>query len=78
MADDPRDRQIAGHIDSIATRTEHDAARLAASMIGRCWPHSSDCTVPAALDWLRRWGPRGLAPVPPACSCAVGRCRVCN
>jgi hypothetical protein len=78
MADDPRDRQIAGYIDSIAARSEHEGERLAWSMISRSWPDASDCTVPAAREWVRRWGPRGLAPIPPACSCAVGRCGVCN
>jgi hypothetical protein len=38
----------------------------------------SDRAVPPARAWLRRWRPRAAPLLPPACSCAVGRCGVCN
>ncbi len=79
MADPSRDPHIESHIESIATRAELDVERLIAAMVDRSWPGGGrDRRVPAALAWLRRWGPRGLAPLPPACSCAAGRCSVCN
>jgi hypothetical protein len=78
MADRSNDRQVAGHIHSIATRAERDADRLVAMLIRGCWPKAGDCSVPAALEWVRRWGPRGLPPAPPTCSCAAGPCSVCN
>ncbi len=40
--------------------------------------HPTDTTDRTARDWLKRWGPAGLAPKPPACTCATGRCRICN
>jgi hypothetical protein len=34
---------------------------------------------PAALEWVRRWRPAAVSVAAvPACSCAVGRCGVCN
>ena len=66
-------------IESIATRTEADALRVAGRLIGRSWPGDvADQRHPGAFAWLRRWGPRG--PVPPAqpCTCRAGRCLVCN
>ncbi len=79
MADHPRDHRIAAHIESISSRAESDTERLISAMLGRCWPgDSGDRTEPGALEWLRRWGPRGLEPIPLVCSCAAGRCRVCN
>jgi hypothetical protein len=44
----------------------------------RCWPGGPDRTVTAALEWLRRWGPRRTIAAPPVCTCAQGRCSVCN
>jgi hypothetical protein len=79
MSDRSRDRQIASHIKSISARAEPDTERLVSAMLGRCWPgDSGDRSEPGALEWLRRWGPRGVEPTPLVCSCAAGRCRVCN
>jgi len=73
------DEGLAAHIESIATRNESAAARLARMLARRAWPGGgSDRHSPAAVEWVRRWGPRGLSPVPPACSCEQGRCVVCN
>jgi hypothetical protein len=54
--------------------TDADARRLA----DRCWPGGADRTEPAALEWLRRWGPRAAQPLPLACECRAGRCELCN
>lgn len=58
--------------------THAETSRLAAELHDRCWPGGADRTEPAALEWLRRWGPRGAQPLPLACSCSAGRCDVCN
>jgi hypothetical protein len=79
MEDRGRDPSIAEHIESISTRAESDTERLVSAMLRRCWPGGGgDRREPAALEWVRRWGPRRLGPVPSACSCAAGRCHVCN
>ncbi|HWG09114.1 MAG TPA: hypothetical protein VN672_08910 [Solirubrobacteraceae bacterium] len=78
MADDPRVRLIATHVRSICAQEEPGGELLAAAIIRRCRPDGDDCTAPAALQWVRRWGPNGPAYLPPVCSCAGGRCAVCN
>ena len=79
MADHPGDTQIAAHIESISTRSESDTELLVAAMLRHCWPgDSADRTEPVALAWVRRWGPRRVGLIPPSCSCAEGRCRLCN
>jgi hypothetical protein len=79
MADHPRDPQIEGHIELISTRADTDTERLVSAMLRRCWPGGAgDRSVPAALDWVRRWGPRRVGPVTHACSCKIGRCQLCN
>jgi hypothetical protein len=79
MADHYGDPQIEGHIESISNRAELDTERLVSAMLRRCWPGGAgDRSVPAALEWVRRWGPRRVGPVTHACSCEVGRCHVCN
>jgi hypothetical protein len=37
-----------------------------------------DSLRPAALSWLREWGPVGVAPKPPTCGCSTGACLICN
>ncbi|MEA2247285.1 MAG: hypothetical protein QOH46_1814 [Solirubrobacteraceae bacterium] len=66
-------------IESVGTRTDAQAEQLTTALGNRCWPGgSSDHTVPTGRDWVRRWGPRRLGPVALHCSCAQGRCRLCN
>jgi len=74
MNDDPRD-----HISDIAGRSASETGHLAARMQRICWPGgSADRSEPAAIAWVRRWRPaRAGAPVP-LCSCAQGRCVMCN
>jgi hypothetical protein len=78
MAGDRHEDPIGVHIGWIANRSEHDARRFAAAVAERCWTESSEGSVPAALEWLRQWGPRGVVPAAPTCSCRVGRCTLCN
>jgi hypothetical protein len=79
MSDPARDRFVAGHITSISTRAEPDTDQLILSLRECCWPGGSgDRSEPGALEWVRRWGPVRVVPVPPVCSCAIGRCRLCN
>jgi hypothetical protein len=75
----PGDPDIAAHIESVASADASDTGRLVSAMLGRCWPGGTgDRTEAAALEWVRRWGPRSAGAIPPTCGCALGRCRVCN
>lgn len=72
---DPLHRLIA----SVARRSDAEARELARTIARRCWPVApADRDEPAAREWLRRWSPRPAPLLPPACSCASGRCTVCN
>jgi hypothetical protein len=64
------DESIRDHLEAI------DAARDVKRLL-RGGAHA-DRTHPVALEWLRRWRPTGTLTVVPDCSCAVGRCAVCN
>jgi hypothetical protein len=78
VSNDPRVRLIAVHIRSIAAQAEPGGERLASAIIRRCRSAGEDRTAAAARDWVRRWGPHRLASLQLPCTCAVGRCRVCN
>jgi hypothetical protein len=65
------DAFIGALIDSIDAQTALDARRLALRS-------PADRTDPIALEWVRRWGPSRLLETPLECSCAEGRCAVCN
>jgi hypothetical protein len=78
MSDPAREPSVPEIVTSIASRSLADGDRLAADLRRRCWPESSDACVPAALEWVRRWGPGRLTAEPYACSCVQGRCAVCN
>ena len=54
-----------------------DARRLGALM-SRSWPSSSDATLPAARDWVRRWRPARLVAPTAVCGCDSGTCGWCN
>jgi hypothetical protein len=47
-------------------------------LLDRCWPSGGDRTVPAAVAWVREWGPARAAIGPLECGCRAGRCAVCN
>jgi hypothetical protein len=79
MGAQPGDPRIAAHIESLSSRDEPDTDRLVSTLLSHCWPGGSgDRTEPAALEWVRRWGPRRGGGPAPACSCADGHCGVCN
>jgi hypothetical protein len=66
-------------VEAIASRSAPETDRLATMLRSWCWPgDGSDRHVPAALDWVRRWGPNRQSAEPLACSCRAGRCAVCN
>ena len=68
---------ILSHIE--AARKPRESTQLAQRIRRHCWPGvHADRTAPAALDWVRRWGPRGVKPATQGCTCAHGRCTVCN
>jgi hypothetical protein len=71
--------ELRQHIDLSAPRGGGDALRLASLILGPCWPGGpEDRTERAALDSLRRWRPEHTAAKLPVCSCATGRCVLCN
>lgn len=62
--------ELRDHLQAIAAR-RHDAHLLRAA-------RPLDRTEPAALEWVRRWGPAPHGAALPECSCAAGRCVTCN
>jgi hypothetical protein len=75
-----RRRDLARLIAGAARRSEAELAQLTRQLAGRSGPAGGDRTVPAAREWVRRWGP-GRAPVEhllPTCACVEGSCRICN
>lgn len=71
------DRELlATLVGSAATAASPHRLPLA-RLAGRS-PSRADRTVPAALEWVRRWGYRPATAVVPACACASGRCVTCN
>jgi hypothetical protein len=73
------DDHIREHIAAVSARDEAETTTLISRIQRACWPGGAgDRTEPSARSWLKRWRPaRAAAPVP-ACSCAHGRCAVCN
>jgi len=79
MARDRHEHAVTAHIDLVSARDGAETDRLAASMLGSCWPGGvGDRTELAALQWLRRWGPGSAGFAPPSCDCGHGHCRICN
>ncbi len=71
--------EIRRHIHATGARSADEELALAAAIAGACWPGgASDRLEPAAVAWIRRWRPARAGAVLPACSCAAGRCPVCN
>jgi hypothetical protein len=71
--------EIREHIESAARQEVRDAHRLTARLLRACWPGgSADRSERAALAWIARWRPERTGAPIPACSCATGRCDVCN
>lgn len=79
MHESPQDALLVALIDSVRTRSDVQTAALGASLQRRSWPGGiADRSEPAALPWVRRWGPAQLTPQPPECVCVTGRCPICN
>lgn len=56
-----------------------DGPAAIARVVVKCWPGgTADRTEPVALGWMRHWRPATANLVLPACSCAGGRCTLCN
>jgi hypothetical protein len=74
-----REPSVAAMVAAIAGRDAHGTKRLT-SMLERCaWPGGhADRVERGALEWVRLWGPGRLTTEPVDCSCAHGRCLVCN
>jgi hypothetical protein len=71
--------ELLHHIESVGPLGHRDSRRLASLMLSACWPGGpEDRTERVALDWLRQWHPEPLQAQLPACSCATGRCVLCN
>jgi hypothetical protein len=73
---EPDHRLIARVVEAISDRTDAQGAALAVALAARWSP--PDRHEPTAAQWLSRWRPRPAHFPPPACSCAGGRCLVCN
>ena len=73
---DPDHRLVARIVTVLEERTQAQGDLLAATLAAR-WS-ASDRHEPAAHEWLRRWTPKPAHFVSPACTCAAGRCLVCN
>jgi hypothetical protein len=70
---------LAALVDSVRTRSPGEAAALRVALTRHWWPGGmADRSEPAALPWVRQWGAALSAPLMRACSCAAGRCAVCN
>ena len=70
---------IREQIASGAARDPGAARCVIARLAVACWPGgSADRAEPGALDWVRRWHPASAGTGLPVCSCAAGRCAVCN
>ncbi len=70
-----RDEPIHDRIAALNARTPAETTRLTSRMVGAC---TLDRTEPGALGWVRRWRLERIGATLPECSCARGRCGVCN
>jgi hypothetical protein len=80
VSHDPRPDLIAALVESIDERTEAQSDAVTAALVRASWPGGvCDRLEPPALEWVRRWGPaRVVGRLLEDCSCADGRCAVCN
>jgi len=74
MPDDP----IQDRITALDARTDAETQGLIARVLRGCWPGGADRAQPGALGWVRLWRPERIGAAVPACTCAHGRCPVCN
>jgi hypothetical protein len=73
---DPDHRLVARLVTTLAERSPAQGEILAATLAAR-WS-ASDRHEPAAHEWLCHWTPKHAHFITPACTCAAGRCRLCN
>jgi hypothetical protein len=73
---EPDERLVARVVQVLEERTPAQGELLAATLAAR-WS-ASDRHEPTAHEWLRRWTPKTAHFVTPMCTCAAGRCRICN
>jgi hypothetical protein len=73
---DPDHRLVARIVTVLSERTPAQGDLLASTLAAR-WS-TSDRHEPGAHEWLRRWSPTPARFIAPACTCAAGRCLVCN
>jgi hypothetical protein len=79
MADSSRDSHLTALIESLSKRTVSETDQLTAVLSSRCWPGgAADRTEPAALNWVRSWGPARLTAPSLDCGCSDGYCLTCN
>jgi hypothetical protein len=76
MRDEDR---IRNHIQTVTVRNQIETAKMMRLILRSCWPGGlGDRLEPNARRWLQRWRPARAAGPVPACSCASGRCTLCN
>lgn len=69
---------LAAHVRA-AARPDTETERLAGLLTARAWPGgAADRSDPVARAWLRMAGPGQSFRSRLTCSCAEGRCRICN
>ncbi len=70
---------IREQIEALADRGANGQRVTFGWILAACWPGGpADRAHPAAMSWLRHWHPTKAAANIPLCTCATGRCRVCN
>jgi hypothetical protein len=75
----PLRARVEAHIAAMKRRSDEDHDRLVGILEAGCWPGGpEDRTVPAAHGWVRRWASACPHTVTVTCTCAQGRCAVCN
>jgi hypothetical protein len=80
MDDQPRSVLVAALVEAIDRRTTLQTEWVTHALVRSAWPGGlADRRDRAALEWVRRWGPHATGgPFIDDCSCAQGRCAVCN
>jgi hypothetical protein len=72
------DNELRKHIEAV-DRPSAGERGFTARVLASFWPGGSeDRTNQAAREWVRRWRPQRAGTEIPTCSCAAGRCALCN
>ena len=74
------DNVVRDVVEAIDARTPSQTDFIMAAMVRGAWPGGiADRAEPAAREWVRQWGPKGLdGDYLEDCSCTAGHCLVCN